>query len=48
MSEVMVGNPCILVPREEANEGSGMLGRERWEEVRRMHIEGKSLSLIAR
>ena len=48
MSEVTAVNPCNLSPREEVNEGNGMLGRERWEQVRRMYGEGKSLSLIAR
>lgn len=48
MSEVMAVDPCKLSPYEEVNEGSGMLGKERWEEVRRMHAEGRLLSQIAR
>lgn len=48
MSEVIAVSQCNLSPREEGNEGNVMLGRERWEEVRRMHAEGQSLSRIAR
>jgi len=48
MSELSQTNPGTLSPREVVHEGSEMIGRERWEELRRMHVEGRPLALIAR
>lgn len=44
----MTGTDGTLLPQETVGEGAGMVGKDRWEEVRRMHSEGMSLAAIAR